>query len=331
MAQGVCVFVPRGKPVVRQVARSVVKSLLGAQSVNRAVRALARVRGHRLVLVYHRVGVALKPGCELIPSVPQHVFRLQLQALCEVVDFVTLDELMQDESLGPTVGHRRRPAVALTFDDDLPSHAELALPVLQELGVPAAFFLSGRALHGLGAYWFQDLEALLLAYGEQRSAAMLGVPYQPQGLMLACECSGDLRRRVRELAAGMSPDILQRDGIAALVAANMTVGFHTLNHETLPALEDRMLEDAVSHGVEELAAVTGTTPKYFAYPHGKGDIRSAAAVERAGFKAAFTGAPHAVRRSDDRYRLGRWEPGPLGTEDLLAKIAVRLHRTASQP
>jgi peptidoglycan/xylan/chitin deacetylase (PgdA/CDA1 family) len=331
VAEGVCVFVRREKPVVRQVARSVVKSLLGAQSVNRAVRALARVRGHRLVLVYHRVGAAVRPGCELIPSVPQHVFRLQLQTLGEVVDFVTLDELLQDEPLGPTAGHGRRPAVALTFDDDLPSHVEHALPVLQELGVPAAFFLSGRALSGLGAYWFQDLEALLLAYGEQRSAAMLRAPDRPEGLMLACERNGDLRRRVSELAAEMSPDILQRDGIAALVAANMTVGFHTLNHDTLPDLDDRMLEDAVSRGVEELAAITGASLKYFAYPHGKGDARSAAAVERAGFKAAFTGAPHAVRRNDDRYRLGRWEPGPLGKEDLLAKVAVRLHRTASQP
>jgi len=151
--------------------------------------------------------------------------------------------------------------------------------------VPAAFFLSGRALSGLGAYWFQDLEALLLAHGEQRSAAMLRAPDRPEGLMLACERNGDLRRRVSELAAEMSPDVLQRDGIAALVAANMTVGFHTLNHDTLPDLDDRMLEDAVSRGVEELAAITGTSLKYFAYPHGKGDTRSAAAVERAGARS----------------------------------------------
>ena len=49
-------------------------------------------------------------------------------------------------------------------------------PMLRELGVPAAFFLSGRALHGLGAYWFQHLEALLVAHGEPRAAALLGLP-----------------------------------------------------------------------------------------------------------------------------------------------------------
>jgi hypothetical protein len=30
------------------------------------------------------------------------------------------------------------------------------------------------------------------------------------------------------------------------------------------------------------------------------------------------------------HRLGRWEPGPLGVDDLLATLTVRLHR-ASPP
>lgn len=313
-----------------RVTRRVVTSFLRAPRVNGALRTLARVRGHRLVLVYHRVGAPVRPGSEIIPSVPVDVFRLQLQTLGEVVDFVTLDELLQDEPLRPTVGDRRRPAVALTFDDDLPSHVEHALPVLQELGVPAAFFLSGRGLHGLGAYWFQDLEALLVAHGEQRLAAMLRVPEHSEGLMLACERDRDLRRRVRELATRIpAPEILQPEGIAALVAANMAIGFHTLDHDILPDVDDRMLEEAMSRGLQELATIAGANPKYFAYPHGKCDTRSAAAVERAGFKAAFTGMPHAVRRTDDRYRLGRWEPGPVAGQDLLSKTAVRLHRSAS--
>jgi hypothetical protein len=29
------------------------------------------------------------------------------------------------------------------------------------------------------------------------------------------------------------------------------------------------------------------------------------------------------------YRLGRWEPGPLGVDDLLLTMTVRFHRAAS--
>lgn len=312
-------------PFVRRVANA----LLRSSTVSGAVRSLARVRGHRLVLVYHRLGPAVPRGCEVVPSVPVDVFRAQLQALCEVVDLVTIDEVLASERRA--AGDLKRPAVALTFDDDLPSHAEHALPLLRELNVPAAFFLSGRFLHGLGPYWFQQLEALLIAHGPQRTAALLRVPESNNAtLVQTCEARVDLRRRVSELASGMStaPAILERDATAALVAAGMTVGFHTVEHEVLPDLDDAALQNAVSRGRDDLATVAGAALRYFAYPHGKTDTRSAGAVRRAGFSAAFTGRPQPVREGDDVHRLGRWEPGPLGVDDLLATLAVRLHRAS---
>ena len=311
------------------LARRVANTLLRSSTVSGGVRALARVRGHRLVLVYHRLGPSAPPGCAVVPSVPVDVFRAQLQALCEVVDLVTIDEVLAFDS---RAGDRKRPAVALTFDDDLPSHVEHALPVLRELGVPAAFFLSGRLLHGLGPYWFQQLEALLVAHGTQRTAALLRVPEAHTGsLAQICQGNVDLRRRVSELAAGVStPAVLERDAIASLGAAGMTVGFHTVEHDVLPDLDDPALESAVSRGREDLAAVARAAVRYFAYPHGKADTRSAMAVRRAGFSAAFTGRPQPVREGNDVHRLGRWEPGPLGVDDLLATLTVRLHR-ASPP
>jgi peptidoglycan/xylan/chitin deacetylase (PgdA/CDA1 family) len=297
------------------------------------MRALAHFRGHRLVLVYHRLGPSGPPDCEIVPSVPVDVFRAQLQTLGEVVDLVTLDEILaQGEPTRKAAGVGRRPALALTFDDDLPSHAEYALPVLRELGVRATFFLSGRALHGLGAYWFQRLEALLTAYGEQHTAALLGMAsLRPADLVVACERSADLRRRVSDLAAALPPsEILEREAIAALAANGMTVGFHTVTHDILPALDESALDHVVSRGREDLAAAAGAPVRYFAYPHGKADTRSSAAVRRAGFDAAFTGIARPVRYRDDRHRLGRWEPGPLGADELLINMAVRLHRVGAQ-
>jgi len=304
------------------LARRVANTLLRSSTVSGAVRTLARVRGHRLVLVYHRLGSSAPPGCAVVPSVPVDVFRAQLQALCEAVDLVTLDEV-----LAPQASDRKRPAVALTFDDDLPSHAEHALPVLREVGAPAAFFLSGRVLHRLGPYWFQQLEAVLIAYGERRTAALLQVPEARAGsLAQICEGRVDLRHRVSKLAADVpTPAILQRDAIAAFAAAGMTVGFHTVEHDVLPDLDDSALENAVSRGREDLAATAGAAVRYFAYPHGKADTRSSMAVRRAGFSAAFTGRPQPVRAGDDLNRLGRWEPGPLGVDDLLVSLAVRFH------
>ena len=144
--------------------------------------------------------------------------------------------------------------------------------------------------------------------------------------MKACEVNADLRRRVSERAADLpTAKVLQPKDIGALAAAGMTVGFHTVNHDVLPSLDQQALRQAVSKGREDLATVTGTPVMYFAYPHGKADTRSEAAVRAAGFKAAFTGVPAPIRSGVDRHRLGRWEPGPLGVDQLLIKLTTRLH------
>lgn len=316
-------------PTMNPLGRRLGTMFLRSSRLRQALRTLAHLRGHRLVLVYHRLRVTPGPTEEVIPTVSVDMFRAQLQALRDTVDLVTLDELLSEErDTNERLKARHRPAVAVTFDDDLKSHAEHALPILRELGVPATFFLSGRALHGQGPYGFQQLEALLLAHGAKETMALLGVSVlHTPDLVLACERSPRLRQRVRELAARLpATDMLDGAGIAALSRGGMSVGFHTTDHQVLPDLDDMALDNAVTHGHQTLAAAAGAAVRHFAYPYGKADSRSAAAVRRAGFVAAFTGECRPIRRSDDRYRLGRWEPGPVSTDDLLRRLAVRLHR-----
>jgi peptidoglycan/xylan/chitin deacetylase (PgdA/CDA1 family) len=317
--------------VVPDLAKRAATLMLRSTTVHRAVRALARARGHRLVLVYHRLGPPVAPGCQVVPSVPFEMFKAQLQALGEIVDLLTLDEILRAEGQKESIG--RRPAVAITFDDDLPSHASQALPALREMGVRATFFLSGRALNGVGPYWFQDLEALLVTHGRTRTASLLGLSAasadQPAALVIACERDAGLRRRVVELSPGSRDHgVLEPDAIAALAAGGMTIGFHTVDHHPLPGLADTDMEMAVTRGRDRLAAAAGGPLHYFAYPHGKADDRSVGAVRRAGFDAAFTGRPEPLRPRADRHRIGRWEPGPLAVDDFLVKLAVRLHRAA---
>ena len=319
---------------MRRLGRRLGSIVLRLPRLSEALRTLAHLRGHRLALVYHRLCVTPAAAGELVPTVPVDVFRAHLNALRDTVDLVTVDELVSDER---DTNERRkagyRPAVAVTFDDDLASHSEHALPILRELGVPATFFLSGRALHGQGPYGFQQLEALLLAHGAKETMALLGVSVlNMPDLVLACERSPKLRERVRELAAHLpATDMLDGAGIAALGRGGMSVGFHTTDHQVLPDLDDAALDHAVTHGRLALAATAGAAVRHFAYPYGQADSRSATAVRRAGFVAAFTGDGQPIRRGDDRYRLGRWEPGPVSADDLLRRLAVRLHRGHVRP
>ena len=75
-------------------ARRIATTLFRSSAVNRAVRALARARGHRLVLVYHRIGAAAPRAARLFRPCRWSVFRAQLQALGDVVDFVAIDRIL---------------------------------------------------------------------------------------------------------------------------------------------------------------------------------------------------------------------------------------------
>jgi peptidoglycan/xylan/chitin deacetylase (PgdA/CDA1 family) len=291
-----------------------------------AIRVAAR-RGHGLVLVYHRVRAdGDVPQSEVVPSLGRSRLRAQVEALAELGDIVDLPLL-----LDPPAG-RSRPRFALTFDDDYPQHAAHALPVLRDVGVPGTFFLSGRALHGLGPYWWERLEALVAANGVAEAGRALGVSGDsPQALAAACETSPGARSRLEAIAPRAVEHPLDVDGISALAAAGMTLGFHTLEHRLLPALDGDRLAAALTSGRGELAAVTGRPMTLFAYPHGKADQRVARAAAAAGYAAAWTGWPQPSRVDGDRFLLGRWEPGPLEVDSFRAAVAVRLNRAAPIP
>ena len=51
--------------------------------------------------------------------------------------------------------------LAITFDDDLRSHVELALPILPVAGAPATFFLTGASLQGPASFWWERLDRAL--------------------------------------------------------------------------------------------------------------------------------------------------------------------------
>jgi peptidoglycan/xylan/chitin deacetylase (PgdA/CDA1 family) len=302
--------------------KTLARSALRAGAVGEAVRRIGALRGRSLVLAYHRVAPGEPATRRVIPCVPPHVFRRQLEAMADVGEIVPLEMLVHNQD------RHARPRFGLTFDDDYLDHFEHALPTLQVLDAPATFFLSGRALHGLGSYWFELLEGLIASRGVEKVGRLLGTRENGvETLIAACENEPSLHRVV-EAAATDAPRHLGGDHIAALVSAGMTVGFHTLHHEILTRLSVHEVEAALTLGRRELEAIVGRPLLHFAYPHGKADRRTADLVRDAGYEAGWTGRPLPMRPRDDRFLLGRWEPGWLEVDDFLVGMTVRLARGA---
>jgi peptidoglycan/xylan/chitin deacetylase (PgdA/CDA1 family) len=276
----------------------------------------AAARGRGLVLCYHRVTPDTSPTDTIDPLHPDR-FAQQLEALKKAGDVMPIASLMRWPS-------SRRPAFAVTFDDDDAAHVTHALPILRALDVPATFFLSGRSLHGLGAYWWMQLQQAVDEDGLAATCRRLGRTARDiRELARQCRASGGLQ----DLQTRAAPRVMQPSDIHELADAGMTIGFHTVRHPALTLLDDRDLARALTEGREALAAAAHARVDFLAYPYGLTDRRVADAAQRAGYRAAFALGDGPITRRDDQFLLARWQPGALNGVDLISEAALRLNRT----
>ena len=290
--------------------------------MRRAALRLAAWRGRGLVVVYHRVRTEGPLPHDVVPVVESSLVRRQIEALVELGDVVPLRQLIRDRG---TRGNRAR--FALTFDDDDPAHVRVALPLLRALGVPATFFLSGRALHGLGPYWWVALERLVADRGIEAVARMLAVAAStPRELAARREGTPLAQELVRISADPHGDAAMVPADVRSLADAGMTIGFHTLTHPVLPLLPPDEMSEALVRGRRELEEACGRPVELLAYPHARSDDRVARAAKAAGYEAAFVAGGRPIGAGSNLFELGRWEPGALGIDDFVAGIAVRLNR-----
>lgn len=251
-----------------------------------------------VAVVYH--GLAERtgdPATELVPAHGVDLFAKQVETLARSYTPVPASRL----AAAARTRRRGEPfPVAITFDDDLASHADVALPLLERLGVKATFFLGGRAR------WTDQLEAVLAAGAQPPEPVRAGMAASEARAAVEGLPQAERERFEVELAevareCGTEPGEASAPGGAPalaepLLAAGHEVGFHTRTHRVLTSLpDDELAEELVCEGRWETIA----------YPFGVADERVAAAARAAGFRAGFTVAPQAVTPATDPLLLPR--------------------------
>ena len=119
-------------------------------------RLLPRTRPVGLILLYHRVAApATDP--QLLAVTPER-FADQMAHLSRHFEVVSLHELVSRMPNGGT-GSR---LAAVTFDDGYADNLSHAKPILDSCKVPATVFVATAALATGSAFWWDELEQLLL-------------------------------------------------------------------------------------------------------------------------------------------------------------------------
>jgi peptidoglycan/xylan/chitin deacetylase (PgdA/CDA1 family) len=303
-----------------------------------------------LRLSRRRIGVAVMyhglaeragdPARELVPAHAIGVFEAQLRHLRAHFRLVPASELLA------AARERRRGKrfpVAVTFDDDLPSHARAAMPTLRRFGAPATFFVCGASLERPHRFWWQVVQAAfdggegrtVRRLVEERCGRLPGDDSVPPIRRLAAAIEGlppaDREAVIEQLEplAGPPPGEtgMPATDVRVLAENGFEIGFHSLRHDRLTSLDEDDLSGALRDGLERLEATLATRPALISYPHGRADARVAAAAREAGFRSGFTSRPEVVTSDSDPLLLGRVEPSFRSKGHLALQLAACLLRS----
>lgn len=287
-------------------------------------RTAARPGLERGGLVFMLHSVALAPSPYRL-SVSRAAFERLCEALAESYDVLPLAELEDRRRAGSLPAR----AVALTFDDGYADNHDVAWPVLKRLGLPATVFVTTGAIEGKQPLWFHRVAHIF----ETAQPEELPVCVGPWTFTLDTDgerestvgrVSSDLKKmpasqREEMIAAlgeafgvtdfsPLASEMLTWEQLRAMDAGGFSVEAHTVTHPILGAETIEAATREIAESREVLSAGLKRSVDLFAYPNGKredmtGDV--VRAVERAGFRAAFTAEFGAVTPKNDPYRVPR--------------------------
>lgn len=276
-----------------------------------------------VILIYHRV-TTLASDPQLLAVTPDN-FRAQMRHLKERYPLVRFEE---DWS------RLRRPAVVVTFDDGYADNALEALPILEEVGVPATFFVSTGTLGSRREFWWDELERVIQGAGTFPATfaledAQVGRSWPTASATERQALYDDMHRLLMAADAGAREHWLSQlrswaglpaegrgghrpmtvDELRRLAASSwVTIGAHTVSHSALAALEVDAQREEVLTSKSELEAALGREVTVFSYPYGKRSSYTRDSVRicrEAGFLKAAANFPGQAHRWSDPFQLPR--------------------------
>jgi peptidoglycan/xylan/chitin deacetylase (PgdA/CDA1 family) len=282
--------------------------------------------GRMPIVFYHRIWPAGAPALARFEGTELDGLRRDLTMLAAHFDFVSLEELL---SYNRGERSRRRPPLAVCFDDGCDMIRSGAVDVLDALGVPATMFVVTACVDNRHLMWMHKLQAIAVSRGADRlveaynrlmaetgAGPKLGVR---AGLTAAVWCwPMDRKEEYVDALCGscdMPPVEAYLDEhrpymtwaeLRAWLARGHTVGLHTRSHPFCDRLAAADLEVEIVVPAEELRRELGTDFLPFAYPFGNRipAEREAQVADAAGL-ACMLGVGGLSRRGTDPLRLDR--------------------------
>ncbi|MEY8410221.1 polysaccharide deacetylase family protein [Lachnospiraceae bacterium 62-26] len=239
--------------------------------------------GEVLTLLYHRVA-DLEYDKNLLAVIPSN-FYSQMSYLKKNYQIVRFEQNWNE---------LKEDAVCITFDDGYMDNFTNALPILEELDIPATIFVSTGNINTPEEFWWDELERILL--DERRKYESF---FRLDDDIFSCEWSTESysdREELYDTLHWLMYDKItvskRKDWIEQLrvwsKAGNagrrenravqmeeininsplLTIGAHTVNHPSLRSLARQDQYYEISQSIKELESILNYKVSFFSYPFG---------------------------------------------------------------
>jgi peptidoglycan/xylan/chitin deacetylase (PgdA/CDA1 family) len=298
-----------------------------------ALHLLSRMRRPGIaILMYHSVMDNPEPHASTLGGIvhPRKIFREQMEVLAREYHPVSLDDVLHFLE-----GKSRLPAkaVVMTFDDGYSDNAEVAAPILNQLGIPATFYLTVGCLDKNIFPWVARLRFAFFTT-KRSSWTDAGGSCIPttspservRAYDAACaQCAALTGEAQQQFVSAIERD-LETDAIPEnqrvmmtwnqarkLAAQGHIVGSHTMTHPNMAHVRgDGELREEFVLSKERLEQELGQPAIHFSYPCPILDPhwspRTVDLSRQAGYRTAVTTNPGLVRQGDDPLTLHRIVP-----------------------
>lgn len=292
-----------------------------------------RGAGFTVVLCYHRVVPSGGDGSLLSVErgLAADVFEAQIRFMRSRFEPVLPRDLLQPRAASPL-------RFAVTFDDGYDDNASVAAPILERLGVKAAFYVVTEFVGTNRRYWWERVAAMLRATlvarldlrmlapgtllpGNLHELVIAGTGNRSRAHVVLCDLlrplapealAHALDRLERALAVrvpdtGRDFPLMDWNQLRELERRGFEIGSHSANHHNLEKAEPALVEQEIVGAQERLRAELGEGPRTFAYPYGFWTERAAGVVKAAGHVLAFAVGRGVVDRASPRFAMPRVE------------------------
>jgi len=276
------------------------------------------------ILIFHRVLPFPDP---IFPGeIHAERFNSLMEALVKTFNILPLSEATARLKSGSLPTR----SLCITFDDGYRDNAEVALPILNRLNIPATFFVSTSFLDG-GCMWNDVvIEAIRNTKKEELDLTTIGLDHIPvtnleQRQFAIGRVLSELKYQpqntrdentaiiVEQSATHTPTDLMMRpEQVQLLAKSGMEIGGHTVTHPILTTLDSGTARSEIADGKQYLEDLTGEKIMSFAYPNGKpGQDYSSEHVEivkKLGFSTAVSTSWGTSTSRSNPFQLPRFTP-----------------------